>query len=292
MVPSFAGMKTIRLTFLRALGAVLALAIVAYLGAIAWLVTHETQLIFEPGASLGDRRPAQPFQQVEEGPAEGGAPSARAWLMPNAVSPETRPWLIFLHGNNSTTGSAFNLLHCERLRELGLNVLEPEYRGYAGLGGTPTEPGVDQDARHWYDYLRRTRHVDPQRIVIYGWSLGSAVAVNLASHVDEAAVVLEGAPASIVAIGEQRYPIFPIRLLIHNPFESILRIGAIHAPKLFLHSPADVVVPIAEGRKLFAAAAAPKQFVEVAGGHVHASDTDPRFFPAIQTFLRAQHLLP
>ena len=85
---------------------------------------------------------------------------------------------------------------------------------------------------------------------------------------------------------------FPVRLIIRNPFESIARVGAIRAPMLFLHSPEDTVIPIAEGRKLFDAAAPPKQFVEVAGGHVYASEKDPAFFPAVQTFLRGQRLLP
>jgi fermentation-respiration switch protein FrsA (DUF1100 family) len=200
--------------------------------------------------------------------------------------------VIYLHGNDANLASRMNVLHYERLRALGVNVLAPEYRGFGGLSGVPTEAGLAQDAAHWYDYLRREKHVRPDHIVIYGWSLGSAVAVTLASQVDEAAVILEGAPASIVAIGQRRYPIFPVRLLIHNPFESVLRVGAIHAPKLFLHSPEDDIVPIAEGRRLFEAAAAPKQFIEVAGGHIYASEKDPRFFPSIQAFLRVQHLLP
>jgi hypothetical protein len=85
---------------------------------------------------------------------------------------------------------------------------------------------------------------------------------------------------------------FPIRLLIRNPFESIRRVGAIHAPLLFLHSPEDAVIPMSEGRRLFEAARPPKQFVEVTGGHVYASERDPSFFPAVESFLRAQHLLP
>ena len=99
-----------------------------------------------------------------------------------------------------------------------------------------------------------TLHAEPRRIVVYGWSLGSAVAVDLVSRVDEAAVILEGAPASLVAIGARRYPYFPIRLLIRNPFESILKIGRIGSPVLFLHSPEDAVIPFEEGRKLFDAA--------------------------------------
>jgi pimeloyl-ACP methyl ester carboxylesterase len=286
-------MTTRRLTGRRVIAWLFGLAVVAYLGAIGWLMANETRLIFKAVETLGDRRPSMPYEEVVEPPSDKVPPQARAWLMPPVTgAPDTAPWVIFLHGNDANIGSRMNILHYERLRALGLNVIAPEYRGFGGLAGVPTETGVAEDATRWYEYLRRTRHVDPRRIVIYGWSLGSAVAVNLASRVDEAAVVLEGAPASVVAIGAQQYPIFPVRAIIRNPFESILKIGAIHSPILFLHSPEDAVIPIAEGRRLFDAAPSPKQFVEVTGGHVYASEKDPTFFPAIQTFLRGQHLLP
>jgi pimeloyl-ACP methyl ester carboxylesterase len=284
-------MKRLRLTFGRVLAATAALALLAYGGAIVWLVANETRLVFHARSELGDARPALPFEQVDDTPAEGTLPTARAWVMP-AANGAAAPWVVFLHGNDANLSTRMNLVHYERLRALGVNVIAPEYRGFGGVSGVPTEGGLADDARHWYDYLRAVKHVAPEQIVIYGWSLGSAVAVNLASRVSAAAVVLEGAPASIVSIGEQRYPLFPVRLLIRNPFESVLKIGAVHAPLLFLHSPEDIVVPIAEGRKLFEAAAAPKQFVEVSGGHVYASEKDPRFFPTVQAFLRAQHLLP
>lgn len=285
-------MKTRRFTVRRVLAGIGVLAMVAYLGAIAWLVANETRLVFRAVTVLGDRRPTLPYQQVDEPAAGGGRPpDARAWLMPAAAAADA-PWVIFLHGNDANIGSRMNLLHCERLRALGVNVIAPEYRGFGGVNGVPTESGIGEDALRWYTYLRQQQHVDSRRIVIYGWSLGSAVAVTLASRVDEAAVILEGAPASIVAIGQQRYPIFPVRLLIRNPFESIQRVGAIHAPMLFLHSPEDVVVPFAEGRKLFDAATAPKQLVEVTGGHVYASEQDPHFFPSVRAFLQAQRLLP
>jgi fermentation-respiration switch protein FrsA (DUF1100 family) len=128
--------------------------------------------------------------------------------------------------------------------------------------------------------------------VIYGWSLGSAVAVRLASAAPAGAVILEGAPASIVAIGEQQYPFFPVRLIMRNPFESIARIDRIRAPLLFLHSPEDAIVPIREGRRLYEAARGPKQFVEVRGGHIYANETDRAvFFGAIREFLERHGLL-
>jgi len=272
-------------TIRRVLVSLAVFALVGYLGAIGWLMANETRLVFKAVTVMSDRRPAQPYEQLD---VSGG----RAWLLPAAGATAAAPWVIFLHGNDSNIASRMNILHCDKLRALGANVMAPEYRGFGGLDGVPSETGLAEDAQRWYDYLRAQKQVEAKRIVIYGWSLGSAVAVTLASRVDEAAVVLEGAPASVVAVGAQQYPMFPVRLIIRNPFESIARVGAVGAPMLFLHSPEDTVIPIAEGRRLFDAAAPPKQFVEVAGGHVYASEKDPAFFPAVQTFLRGQRLLP
>ena len=290
MVPSFVTMK-------RLLLGLAIVAMTAYGGAVIWLASHETALIFEPGRPLGELRPRLPFEEVIIDAESGRQP---AWIVraqppstPRANAlPGTRPWVLYLHGNDANIATRLNILHYEQLARLGLNVMAPEYRGYAGLTGIPTEAGLARDARAAYDYLRQRLHAAPQQIVIYGWSLGSAVAVHLASQVDEAAVILEGAPASIVDIGRQRYPFLPIGLLIRNPFESITRISRVGAPLLFLHSPEDTIIPIAEGRRLFDAALPPKAFVEVGGGHVYASEADPRFFPAVAAFLRTHRVLP
>jgi len=197
-------------------------------------------------------------------------------------------WVLYLHGNASTIASRMNVSHFTRLRELGLNLLAPEYRGYHGLAGVPSEAGVRADARAAYDYLRTHERVPPERLVIFGWSLGAAVAVDLASQVDALAVILEGAPASLVDLGQRRYPMFPIRLIMRNPFEAISKVAGIRAPMLFLHSPDDAVVPFAEGRRLFEAAPSPKKFVEVQGGHIEASEVDRAlFYSSIREFLQA-----
>ena len=280
MVPSFVTMK-------RLLAGLAIVVIAAYAGAMVWLFLQETTLIFEPGRPRGNLRPKLPFEEVFIDAESGRQP---AWIV--RARPSGTAWVIYLHGNDANIATRLNILHYEQLAGLGLNVLAPEYRGYAGLQGIPTEAGLARDVRDAYDYLRKQLEVDPRHIVIYGWSLGSAVAVTLASEVEEAAVVLEGAPASIVDIGSQRYPFFPIRLLIRNPFESIARIARVGSPVLFLHSPEDAIIPIAEGRRLFQAARPPKEFVEVTGGHVYASERDPRFVPAVGAFLRAHRLLP
>lgn len=272
-------MRTLR----HALVAAGVAAIVLYAGAVAFMMSQETRLIFQPRSTLGTLRPSPPLQQV-------GQPFG--WIMRASADAGDRPWIIFFHGNDSTIATRLNIEHYEHLRALGLNVFAPEYPGFGGMEGAPSEAGMEREAHVAYDFLRGDLHVPPQRIIIYGWSLGSAVAVDLASHVSEAAVILEGAPSSIAAVGERRYPWLPVRLVIRNPFESIAKITAVHAPLLFLHSPEDQIVPIDDGRRLFAAAHDPKQFVEVTGGHVYASEKDPHFFTAVQTFLVTHGVTP
>jgi uncharacterized protein len=273
----------------RPLLAVVAICLLGYFGAIVYLVANETAIVFHADIGPETRRPAAPFEAAAYQRADGV--DEPIWLMRTATGADTRPWVLFLHGNGATIASRLDILHYEQLRAMGLNVAAPEYRGYSGTPGVPTESGIEADAGSAYGYLRTRVHVAPSAIVVFGWSLGSAVAVDLASKAPEAAVVLEGAPSSLVDIGRLRYPYIPIRLLIRNPFESIAKIERVRAPVLFLHSPEDTVVPIAEGRRLFAAARAPKTFVEVAGGHVYAAERDPQFFSHVRAFLSAHGVL-
>jgi fermentation-respiration switch protein FrsA (DUF1100 family) len=264
--------------------ALAALLVVGYLGIVIYLVSQETALVFEAFRPMGDLRPAAPFETVELPRADGTR--ELVWLMRNTADSPSRPWVIFLHGNAEPVSARLNILHCERLRQLGFNIVAPEYRGFGGTPGVPSEAGVEADGRSAYDYLRTRLGVAADRIVVFGWSLGSAVAVDMASHVPVRALILEGAPSSLVDIGQMRYPYVPIRLLMRNPFESIRKIANVRAPVLFLHSPEDTIVPIEEGRRLFVAANNPKAFVEVHGGHIYAVERDPSFFPTIDTFLK------
>jgi pimeloyl-ACP methyl ester carboxylesterase len=261
-----------------------------YAAAIVRLMTQETELIFRTTVARADTKPSFAFQQVDiprtDGARQFGWRMDRDVLEQGGTADET--WVLFLHGNASTVASRMNVKHYTRLRELGLNVFAPEYRGYNGLEGVPSEASVGADARAAYDYLRREIGVPAERLVIFGWSLGAAVAVGLASTVDARGLVLEGAPASIVDIGQQRYPFFPIRLIVRNPFNAIDKISGVRAPLLFLHSPEDAVIPLAEGRRLFDAAPSPKTFVEVKGGHIESSESDRDvFYGAVRAFLQA-----
>ena len=274
---------------LRVILVLLVLAVLGYGAAVLYLVTLEARLVSRVGRTLGAARPAFPFEQVDIPRADGARQFA--WLMPEPAAAADAPWVLFLHGNPATVAAKLNIAYYGELRKLGLNVMAPEYRGFGGLAGLPTEATLAVDARAAYDYLRTVRKIPASRLVIYGWSLGSAVAVTLASEVDAAGVILEGAAASLGNLEQQRYPFFPIRLLTRNPFDSIRRIDRVRAPILFLHSPEDAVIPISEGRLLFDAARGDKTFVEVRGGHVEATIVDTEHFSeAIRTFLAAHRL--
>ena len=264
------------------------LSIVVYLGLIGFIASQETRLVFAAGRPLGELRPAPPFEQVE---LPGNDSSQFAWAMRNAVEPDA-PWVLYLHGNAANVSSRMNILRYESLRELGLSVLAPEYRGYGGLEGTPSEASLTRDALTGYTYLRETLDVPADRIVIFGWSLGSGVAVNVASRVQASAVILEGAHSSLVDVGRGQYPWVPVRLLMRNPFDSVLKVPSITSPMLFLHSPEDTVIPIELGRRLFEAVRAPREFVEVRGGHIRAAADDGAiFFGAIEGFLTRHGVL-
>jgi uncharacterized protein len=275
---------------LRVLLILLGLAIAGYGVAVIWLVVQESRLVVQAGSAPPTAPPPFPYEEVAL-PREDGAPQF-AWLL-WAHEPDRAPWVLYLHGNATTVGSSVNVDHYRLLTRLGLNVLAPEYRGFGGLGGMPTESSLRADARAAYDYLREGRQVDPADLILYGWSLGSAVAVDLASRERVRAVVLEAPAASLADLAQQRYPFFPLRLLMRSRFESIRRIGNVSAPVLFLHGPEDEVIPIAEGRRLFDAARGDKAFVEIRGGHFDAIEQDEAgMAAALHEFLTRQGLTP
>ena len=273
---------------LRVLLLLLLLAALGYGAAVVWLLRQETRLVFEAGSAPATGRPPFPYEQIDLPRADGVRQFA--WLM--AHGNPGGPWVLYLHGNATSLGSQVNISHYGMLRAIGLNVLAAEYRGFGGLEGAPTELTLQEDARTAYDYLRNTRRIAPHLIVVYGWSLGSAVAVDLASRLPPAALILEGAPASLVDLTRRRYPFFPLRLLMRSSFDSIGKVGQIPAPMLFIHAAQDDVIPIAEGRRLYEAARGAKMFVEVQGGHMDAIERDPQpFADAIRAFFQRNRVM-
>ncbi len=195
------------------------------------------------------------------------------------------PWLIVFHGNAGNIGGRVDKF--AMLRECGLNLLAVDYRGYGRSGGSPDEQGLYRDAEACYDHVLH-RGTPPERIFLYGESLGSAVAIDLAARRPVGALIAEGAFTSIADRGSEIYPFLPVRWMVRNRFASIDKIGHVRAPKLFLHADNDEVIPLSHGRRLFEASSEPRTFVPLRGDHNGAFMIDAEHYTgAIAEFLRS-----
>lgn len=173
--------------------------------------------------------------------------------------------LLYCHGNAGNL--SLRTEHIGELHRLGFNVLAFDYRGFGLSKGQPSEAGTYLDAEAAWDYLTLKRNMPPSAIVLYGRSLGGAVAVELAKRHPPAALILDSTFTSLADVAAHHYRFLPVHLLIRHHYDSLSKISAIPCPKLFLHGRSDKVVPFELGRRLFDAAAPPKRFVERSEGH-------------------------
>jgi hypothetical protein len=180
----------------------------------------------------------------------------RSWFRPPAA-PNGLTVVLF-HGNGGHHG--FRVPAVAPLLRDGYGALLASYRGYGGNPGRPTEQGLYRDARAWLDALAR-RGVSSERVVLWGESLGSGVATQLASERRVAGVVLTAPFTSAAQRGQEIYWFVPVSLLLLDRFDNLSRVGTLRAPLLIIHGEEDTVVPARHGRELLARAAEPKRGV-------------------------------
>ena len=178
--------------------------------------------------------------------------------------------IVYFHGNGGNIEYHADWLR--RFHDEGFGALFLEYRGYGGNPGSPSEQGLFADARAGLDFLA-SQGVEPGRVVLFGESLGTSVAVRMASERPVALLVLESPYTSIAAVAKRHYPFLPVDLLLRDRFDALSRIAAVRAPLLVLQGGRDQVVPPQSGRELFAAAPEPKEiWVAPEGGHNDLAD--------------------
>jgi fermentation-respiration switch protein FrsA (DUF1100 family) len=207
--------------------------------------------------------------------------------------PSSRFSILFAHGN------AGNLSHrLDRVlflqSKLGADVLLFDYRGFGRSEGRPDEAGTYRDARAAYRWLTAVRGVPPERIVLMGESLGSAVALDLAVTRPARALVLESPFTSVPDMAAVVFPFLPARWLVRTRYDNLGKVGRLAMPLLVLHGDRDEVVPFAQGQRLFEAAPEPKRLFAIPGaGH---NDTyvvgGPAYWKAIADFLDGLPPLP
>jgi fermentation-respiration switch protein FrsA (DUF1100 family) len=233
-----------------------------YLGILLLLTALQARLVFFPTRDLR-ATPADAGLVWEELRlrTEDGL-GIHAWWVP---AEGARGTILFCHGNAGNVGDRIGSILL--FHRLGWNVLIFDYRGYGRSEGSPSEAGLYRDATAAWAHLTAERGVAPEDIVLFGRSLGGAVAAELAERHAPAGIILESAFTSVPELAAEFYPWLPVRLLVRFRFDTLARVPRIRAPLLVVHSRGDDIIPFRHGERLYRAAGEPKTLLEISGTH-------------------------
>ena len=184
-------------------------------------------------------------------------------LLPQDVQRKPVRTMLFFHGNGGNL--TYWAPYIAALTRLGVNVLIVDYRGYGKSEGAPDEQGLYADALAAYNYLLSRTDVHKEHIIIFGQSLGGAVAVDLATKRPCEKLILEATFTSIKEMTKTMFGVLPVHSLLNTKFDSLAKIKTLHVPLLSIHGNRDTIVPFELGKRLFAAANEPKIFYEIPG---------------------------
>lgn len=237
---------------------------IAYACVVALVFLFQSQLVYYPG--IGREMAVTPqayglaFEAVEVVTEDGER--LHAWWVP---AEHARGTVLILHGNAGNISHRIDYL--QMFHRLAYSTFIVDYRGYGRSTGSPSEEGTYRDALASWRHLTEQRGVRPDDIVLYGESLGAAVASWLAVRHPPRALVLASAFTSATDLGAQVYWFLPVRLISRIGYDNLANLRKIRAPVLIAHSRDDDIVPFSHGERLFAAAGEPKAFLEMRGGH-------------------------
>jgi len=184
------------------------------------------------------------------------------WYVPAA---QARGVVLFLHGNAGNISHRLDSIAI--FHELGLDTLIIDYRGYGRSQGKPSERGIYLDAEAAWHYLVSSRGVAADRVIVFGRSLGGAVAAWLANQYTPAALIIESSFSSALDIARKLYPFMPVRLITRLEFPVSLHVSRLQCPLLVVHSRDDEIIPFTMAEAIYESAAEPKSLLEIWGDH-------------------------
>jgi fermentation-respiration switch protein FrsA (DUF1100 family) len=258
--------------------------LILYLGLLLYLYLIQEQILYQPN---------YPSRQIENTPAlielefepvsllTMDEVKLHGWFIPHQRS---RATLLFFHGN---AGNISHRLYSLKLfHTLGLSVLIIDYRGYGRSEGKPSESGIYQDAEAAWRYLVDERQIGPNHILLFGRSLGGAVAAYLATRHKAMGLILESTFTSAPEMAAELYPWLPVRRLTRSSYDTLGRLQRVGMPLLVIHSREDDIIPFSQGQKLFASAQPPKRFLELRGGHNSGPmSNEPHYSQTLDQFI-------
>lgn len=203
------------------------------------------------------------------------------WFIPKKGAKKT---LLFFHGNAGNISQRMDSIKI--FHDLGLNVFIIDYRGYGLSTGKPNEQGLYDDARSAWEYLAQTKGIPASSIIIFGRSLGGAVATQLASEVPAAGLILESTFSSATDVARHLMPFLSYLVYMRFSFNTADTIRKVKLPLLVLHSPTDDIIPFKLGKKVYDAGNNPKTFYQMTGDHNSGfMDSQPGYQKTLEKFI-------
>ncbi|MEI8065141.1 MAG: alpha/beta hydrolase [Pseudomonadota bacterium] len=220
-------------------------SIILYVSVCTYMYVFQRNFLYHPDKNnyLRSEKLNADTKEISVPSTEGIA--LKAWFYKN---PQNKYTVLFFHGNAGGLGNRIYKLN--ELKNLNLNYLIISWRGFSGNKGSPTEQGLYSDARSALKWLEKN-NISKSKIILYGESLGTGVAVEVGQNQKFAGIILESPYTSIVDAAKIYYPYLPVDLILKDKYLSLKKIKNINSPTLIMHGGADIIIPIAMGKKLF-----------------------------------------
>jgi len=237
---------------------------VAYLAVVLLVYFGQSRLIYFPQTGHGDRNTPNTIglDYTSVNITTIDSEKLHGWWVP---APDAKGTVLFFHGNAGNISHRINYL--TMFKRLGYNTLLLDYRGYGQSSGIPSESGMYLDAQAAWHYLTETRGIMPTRIIVFGESLGGAVAAWLAAQEKPGLLVLASTFTSVPDLAAKLYPFLPVRWIARFHYNTLESLRSVLCPVFIAHSLQDEIIPFSQGRQLFLAASEPKQLLILEGGH-------------------------
>ncbi len=267
-------LKTILPLFLTVFGVILAYFLWMFLFQSKQVYFPRTRLVAEPG-DIGLE-----FESVELVTKDNI--NIHAWYIPH---PYERAVILFCHGNAGNI--SHRLESIQLFHRLGLSTFIFDYRGYGRSKGKPSEKGTYLDAEAGWDYLVNEKSIPPEKIIVFGRSLGGAVAAKVAMDNNPGALISESAFSSIKTLASEMYPFLPVRTFFRFEYPTADYTRETECPILVVHSRDDEMIGINHAHTIFDAAKEPKEFLEISGSHNECHlDSGSTYEKSLDVFIR------
>jgi fermentation-respiration switch protein FrsA (DUF1100 family) len=255
----------------------------AYAGLVALLFFFQSRFVYFPVRTITVTPAAVGLAYEDIHFRSEDGVELHGWFIP---AENAKGVVLFCHGNAGNISHRLESILVFRRLEISTFIFD--YRGYGRSEGTPTEQGTYLDAEAAYQYLVRERGNEPSEILVFGRSLGGAIAAHLAEDYTPRALIIESTFTSVPDLAAQLYPYLPVRLLSRFQYDALGHVRQVDCPLLIVHSRDDEMIPFDHGRRLFEAASEPKHLLEILGSHNEAFIVSgERYVGGLEAFMSA-----